>query len=294
MNVKNFCPYCGKENPKDKRGRSTVFCSSEHRKLYTKKKIQENIHYCNVCGKIADFDDKYLRWKKTCGSKECLKKAASNAQKIGVKNRKNISIKREDIVELYINQNMSRADIAKHYNCSEAYIKKYLRLNKIYKGIANRDIHTKHTKQILHGNPKYVNIKKQKETCLKKYGAPSNLCLYNGVKPKNSSKKEIDWIKSLNNPMIIPHHVIKIEKYKWVIVDGYDPITNTILEFLGDYFHGNPEIFNPNKINKTLHKRMKTLYRETFKRFDMLKSLGYDILYIWEKDYKDKKEPIKY
>ena len=53
-------------------------------------------------------------------------------------------------------------------------------------------------------------------------------------------------------------------------------------------------MFNPNKINKTLHKRMKTLYKETFERFDILKSLGYDILYIWEKDYKDKKEPIKY
>ena len=53
-------------------------------------------------------------------------------------------------------------------------------------------------------------------------------------------------------------------------------------------------MFNPNKINKTMHKRMKTLYKETFDRFDLIKGLGYNIVYIWENDYKQHKNPKTY
>lgn len=295
MNTEKVCPYCGKKNPKDKRGRPVIFCSKEHRKLYTKERVIKDIHYCCICGEIAVYNEKYNRWRKTCGKPECQKKVASNAQKLGIIKRKRIIvIPKNEIIELYVKQNMSRADIAKHYKCSEANIKKYLRINKIHKGIVNRDVHTKSTKLKLHGNPRYVNVKKQRKTCLKKYGAVTNLCLYDGHKSNNFSKEEVDWIKSLNNTNIISHHIIKIENNKRIIVDGYDPTTNTVLEFLGDYWHGNLEVFKPNQINKSVHKRMKTLYKETFDRFDLIKSLGYNIIYIWENDYRQHKEPQTY
>lgn len=295
MSKEKVCPYCGKKDPKDKKGRPVIFCSKEHKRLYTKEKALRDIHYCCICGDVAVYCEKYYSWRKTCGKPECLKKAASNAQKLGVNKRKRIiTIPKDEIIELYINQNMSRAEIAKYYKCSEANIKKYLRLNKIHKGIANRDVHTKNTKQKLHGNPKYVNVKKQKRTCLKKYGVTTNLCLCNSYKSKNYSKEELSWIKSFNNPNIISHYHIKIDKNKRIIVDGYDPNTNTILEFLGDYWHGNLNIYKPNQINKNNHKRMKTLYKETFDRFDMLKSLGYNVVYIWENDYRQHKEPQTY
>lgn len=136
--------------------------------------------------------------------------------------------------------------------------------------------------------------RKLRKTCCKKYGAPSNLCIYTGIKPRNSSKKEIRWIKSLNIKTMINHYVIKVQKRKFFITDGYDPETNTIYEFLGDYWHGNLELYKPNEINKTAHKRMKTLNKHTFDRFDILKSMGYHIIYIWENDYKQQKSPIKY
>ena len=68
-------------------------------------------------------------------------------------------------------------------------------------------------------------------------------------------------------------------------VDGYDQTKNTIYEFLGDYWHGNPEKFKPEDINLTCKKSYKTLYDETFEKFECLNKNGYKIKYIWEKDW---------
>jgi hypothetical protein len=75
-------------------------------------------------------------------------------------------------------------------------------------------------------------------------------------------------------------------------VDGYDSKTNTIYEFLGDYWHGNPIRHNPNEINKKCHKTFGELYKNTFKKFEKLKMLGYKILYIWETDWNKFKKNI--
>ena len=74
-------------------------------------------------------------------------------------------------------------------------------------------------------------------------------------------------------------------------MDGIDYSTNTIYEFLGDFYHGNPEKFNPDNYNKICHKTFKELYENTFNKLNKLKELGYNVKYIWENDwYKFKKE----
>ena len=69
-------------------------------------------------------------------------------------------------------------------------------------------------------------------------------------------------------------------------VDGYDPTTQTIYEFLGDYWHGHPEKFDANEFNKSCKKTYGELYYETIQRFRKLKTIGYGIKYIWETDWK--------
>lgn len=88
----------------------------------------------------------------------------------------------------------------------------------------------------------------------------------------------------LNNLNIIYDYRVKYKNKKFR-PDGYDPKTNTIYEFLGDYWHGNPEVFNLNEINPSCYKTFKQLNEETFKRFDEIRSLGYKIIYIWESDF---------
>ena len=69
-------------------------------------------------------------------------------------------------------------------------------------------------------------------------------------------------------------------------VDGYDSKTNTIYEFLGDYWHGNPDKFKMDMINEICKKTYGELNKETFDRLNALKLRGYDVKYIWESEWK--------
>ena len=66
---------------------------------------------------------------------------------------------------------------------------------------------------------------------------------------------------------------------------GYDPKTNTIYEFLGDYWHGNPKVHDFDKVNLNTGVSFKELNQKTFERFDEIKKLGYNIKYVWENEY---------
>ena len=99
-----------------------------------------------------------------------------------------------------------------------------------------------------------------------------------GIKPNyslTSSLKEKEWLDSLG----ITERQYPIANYK---VDGYDPETNTVYEFLGDYWHGNPEVYDPDEYNKSCSKTFGQLFDETNKRLEHIKSLGYNIITKWE------------
>lgn len=100
------------------------------------------------------------------------------------------------------------------------------------------------------------------------------------------SKSQIEFLNYLN----LKNQNIILKEWKRKKVDGYDPKTNTIYEFLGDYWHGNPEKYNLNNINKNVKRTFGYLYQDTFKKFDKLKSFGYNIKYIWELDWNRFKE----
>lgn len=99
-----------------------------------------------------------------------------------------------------------------------------------------------------------------------------------------SSKSEIKWLNSLR----VPIRSYEIENY---IVDGYDDISNTIYEFLGDYWHGNLDIFKSEVTNEKLNITFKELNEKTFKRLKHLKDKGYRVIYIWESDWVKGKSP---
>lgn len=101
---------------------------------------------------------------------------------------------------------------------------------------------------------------------------------------KQKETEEIKWIKSIDKNNLVRGYIIKYKNKKFK-PDGYDPKTNTIYEFLGDYWHGNPNTFNLNEINIWCNKTFEKLYIETFERFNIIKSLGYKIIYIWESDF---------
>lgn len=97
------------------------------------------------------------------------------------------------------------------------------------------------------------------------------------------SEPEKMFLNYLNIPDKKENRQVKILKH---CVDGFDPITNIIYEFLGDYWHGNPKIYDKNNMNKKNNTYFGELYNKTVQKFKNLFLAGYKILYIWEQDWK--------
>lgn len=99
---------------------------------------------------------------------------------------------------------------------------------------------------------------------------------------------ETKWLDSLNIPTMIRQFPVKIQKdRKSIEVDGYDPTTNTVFLFHGDYYHGNPTVYNRTFINTRAKKTMGELFDRTMKIESSLKSIGYNVIVMWEFDWKN-------
>ncbi|MGI0075842.1 MAG: DUF7487 domain-containing protein [Nitrosopumilaceae archaeon] len=103
------------------------------------------------------------------------------------------------------------------------------------------------------------------------------------------SYKAITWLESIikkENTFI--QHALNEGEFKIpntrFLVDGYCKETNTVYEFYGDLFHGNPEIFEPTEkchpfdLNITAGE----LYRRTIERENLIKEMGYNLIVVWE------------
>jgi len=67
--------------------------------------------------------------------------------------------------------------------------------------------------------------------------------------------------------------------------DGYDAITNTIYEFHGDFWHGNPKIYPPEFTSKNHKKTMGERYADTIRKKETCLNLGYNYVEMWESDF---------
>jgi hypothetical protein len=75
--------------------------------------------------------------------------------------------------------------------------------------------------------------------------------------------------------------------------DGYNEDINTIFEFHGDYWHGNPKIYNKSDYNSKAGKTMGELYEKTKKKHRECEDLGYTYKIIWENDWIKGKMALK-
>lgn len=99
-----------------------------------------------------------------------------------------------------------------------------------------------------------------------------------GLKTGNSSKEEAKWLDSLAVP-IRQHRVVFADKH--FIVDGYDPVTNTVYEYYGSYWHGNPAKYNKDGVNTVINKTFGQLYEQTVERESLIKT-EYNLVTKWD------------
>lgn len=67
--------------------------------------------------------------------------------------------------------------------------------------------------------------------------------------------------------------------------DGYCAAVNTVFEFFGSYYHGDPTVFAAEEHNDKVKKTMGELYQKTMERLTVIEDLGFKVEYIWEKQW---------
>ena len=106
---------------------------------------------------------------------------------------------------------------------------------------------------------------------------------------KHYSKAQMTWILFIEK-----YYNIKIDhaenggEYKITTrmkADGYCEDTNTIYEFHGDLWHGNPNIFDKEDIPYFGQKTFGELYQKTLEREQLIRDMGFNLVVMWESDW---------
>jgi hypothetical protein len=102
------------------------------------------------------------------------------------------------------------------------------------------------------------------------------------------------WLDSYGLPDSKEHREVYMPSIgKKNSVDGFDRQTNTVYEFWGDFWHGNPEVFDPSEVNKMLGKTFKELYEKTMDKRMRIFKAGFKLIEIWENDWDKKANDYK-
>ena len=154
------------------------------------------------------------------------------------------------------------------------------------------DANKVHNNYYNYTNTEYINNYSKLKICCPNHGefirTPVAHTIYQrgcpDCYPGNQSWIEIAWLNSIGVPKDCRQKRIKIDD-KSFLVDG--KVENTIYEFWGDFWHGNPKKFLPENINGKCGKTFHKLYTETMKKRELILSAGYNLVDIWESDYRN-------
>jgi len=143
------------------------------------------------------------------------------------------------------------------------------------------------TKQWYKDNPEQRNIRSES---MQKRWKDGNLPGHYSI--RSESRLERDFVRDLRNKtgLKIVKKTIKGEK-RCFFPDALDEQLRIIIEFYGDFWHANPEIYDADQIiihNMTAQQ----IWDKDEKRVTNLKNMGYDVIIVWQLDYERKKEQI--
>lgn len=93
---------------------------------------------------------------------------------------------------------------------------------------------------------------------------------------------EREWLSKVLVPDEPANRQVRIPGSTYV-ADGF--VNNTVYEFYGKFWHGEPRVYSPEYLNTRNGRHMGSLYVETLERQRRILELGYELKYVWELDY---------
>ena len=248
----NNCPKCAINNRKLSKEEFIEKAKEIHNDKYDYQKVDYVDNRTNViiiCKEHGEFQQRPNSHLNRSGCRKC-----------GIIRRANIkTITNEEFIEKAKNIHGDKYDYSKV---------------KYVKSIKNVTIICK----------KHGEFQQRPSTHLRRAGCPK--CSYHRYY-SNKQLKVLNLLSSYYN-INIQHaenegeYIISNSKYK---ADGYCKETNTIYEYHGDYWHGNPKIYNEYDINEVTGKTYGELYNNTIIKEKFIKEQGYNLVVIWENDF---------
>lgn len=115
----------------------------------------------------------------------------------------------------------------------------------------------------------------------------ARMCSFRGM-----SKIQLEFVDDIIEFCDLEQQDCYFGENEWFISKGdlfcyYDfKVGNKIVEFNGDFWHMNPALYTENCINKVTGKQAKDVWVEDGKKKELAIGKGYDIMTVWESDYR--------
>jgi len=71
-----------------------------------------------------------------------------------------------------------------------------------------------------------------------------------------------------------------------------EEVINKFIDIHGDYWHGNPAVFDPDDCNKHIKKSFNELYTKTTAEEKVIREAGYNLVVMWENDWNNLKKNV--
>lgn len=124
--------------------------------------------------------------------------------------------------------------------------------------------------------------KKHSEESLRKISSAHHL-----LTPNFRSKGEVElaaFCRTLTNDIT---NNVSIKRWN---VDVLFHTQKLIVEFFGDYWHMNPAKYSKERVHNLMNKTAEFLWARDNRKIKELASLGYEVVVVWESDWKNEKE----
>ena len=262
--------------------------NKKHSDKYTEKELKENSNRC------IDF------WLKKGYNEEDAKEKVSTYQKNNAKNH-SFKLKNDDFYLKEFKQKLK--------TCIEYWLKKGYNTDEAKQKLKERQ--TTFSKEIciekygeVEGLKRWqerqdlwlttMNNKSDEEKALINKKRLHNFSGYSKVSQEifwklyNRFKNNDIYFEELNREFILYNTELK-KHYK---PDYIDFTNKKIIEYNGDYWHCNPKTYESNYYHKLKKEYAKDIWKYDNIKINYFKKLGYDVLIIWEKDFKQNSDNI--
>lgn len=106
---------------------------------------------------------------------------------------------------------------------------------------------------------------------------------HSGISMSWLSYMEVRYSTRIQHARNSGEFIVPGTRYK---ADGYGESINTIFEFYGDFWHGNPKLYNETAVNPRTNTTYGSLYETTVTKSNIIKEKGFELVEIWENDWK--------